>query len=254
MRTIYLDGQYLKVNIQIINTFTPGIFNAKGVFETLLGLDGFVMDTTLHLNRLRAGLKILEIDPPSINPLILKEVLQRNQLSSARVRIMVWRAPPVAGQAGQQVHVMAAALPYRISNKRMYRVCLIETDRRASDRFANVKSLDYEGFAQAYAQARAQGFDEALLLNKRGHIFEASRANIFWIKDRILYTPPLSSGCLNGITRQQVIKQAVALKIAVEEKNLDPAILEGADAAFLTNSLLGIKPIEVPSISNIKIA
>ena len=98
---------------------------------------------------------------------------------------------------------------------------------------------------------RAQGFDEALLLNRSGNIFEASRANIFWIKDRVLYTPPLSSGCLNGITRQQVIKQAGDLKIPVKERNLTPEILKKADAAFLTNSLIGIKPIEVTTIRNI---
>ena len=59
MRTIYLDGQYFKVNAQIIEAFTPGVFKAKGVFETMLGLDGVVLDTALHLKRLRAGLKDL---------------------------------------------------------------------------------------------------------------------------------------------------------------------------------------------------
>ena len=102
---------------------------------------------------------------------------------------------------------MIAALPYKISNKKIYRVCLIKTNRTANDRLADVKSLDYELFAEAFVKPKSQGFDEALLLNRRGHIFEASRANIFWVKDKVLYTPPLSSGCLNGITRQQVINK-----------------------------------------------
>ena len=121
---------------------------------------------------------------------------------------------------------------------------MVKTDRVANDNLANVKSLDYELFADAYARAQAKGFDEALLLNRRGHIFESSRANIFWIKDKVLYTPPLSSGCLNGIIRHQVIKQAVSLKTSVKEMDLTPAILENSDAAFLTNSLIGIKAIE----------
>ncbi len=235
-RIILLDGQYHNVNDQFIEAFTPGVFKAKGVFETMRAQDGFVMDTALHLGRLRSGLKNLGIKPPSINPSELKEVLRRNRLSSARVRLMVWLA-------GKQVHMMAVALPYKDSDKKSYRVCLIKTDRAANDRLANVKSLDYELFAEAFARAQAQGYDEALLLNRRGYIFEASRANIFWVKDKILYTPPLASGCLNGITRQQVIKQAKLLKIFVKEKNLLPAILKEADDAFLTNSLIGIKPI-----------
>jgi branched-chain amino acid aminotransferase len=140
---------------------------------------------------------------------------------------------------------MASAFPYKVLNKKAYRVCLIETNRAANDRLADVKSLDYGLFAEAFAQARAQGYDEALLLNRSGFIFEASRANIFWIKDKVLYTPPLSSGCLNGITRRQVLKGAKSLKIPVKEGSLTPEILKGADTAFLTNSLIGIKPIDL---------
>ena len=246
MRTIYFNGQFLKVNTQIIDAFTPGAFQAKGVFETMLGIDGVVMDTVLHLGRLREGLKVLDIKAPAINPAVLKEVLRSNQLSLGRVRLMVW-------QAGKQTHVLISALPYKVPSKAIFRVCLIKTSRVANDSLSNVKSLDYELFAKSHAQAQEHGFDEALLLNRRGHIFEASRANIFWIKDRVLYTPPLSSGCLNGITRQQVIKQAMALKTSIKEKDLTPVILKGADAAFLTNSLLGIKPIEVTSISNLSL-
>ncbi len=239
MKTIFFDGRYLNVNAQITEAFTPGSFKGKGVFETMLGLDGAVLDTALHLKRLRTGLKFLSIKAPLINPLILKELLQRNHLPSGRVRLMVW-------QAGKEVHVMAAALPYKISNKKIYRVCLVKTNRAANARLADVKSLDYGLFAQSHAQAQKHGFDEALLLNRSGHIFEASRANIFWTKDNVLYTPPLSSGCLNGITRQQVIKHAGNLKIPVKERNLTPGALKRSDAAFLTNSLIGIKPIEVP--------
>jgi len=238
MKIIFLDGQYFKVDDQIIHAFTPGVFKAKGVFETMLGLDGIVLDTALHLKRLRAGLKNLGLKAPAINAAVLKQILFRNHLSCGRLRLMVW-------QAGQEMHVMAAALPYKISNKKMYKVCFIKTNRAANDRSADLKSLDYELFAQAYAEARSQGFDEALLMNRSGHIFEASRANIFWIKNNILYTPPLSSGCLKGITRQQVIRQAKYLKISVKEESLTPGILEKADAAFLTNSLIGIKPIEM---------
>ena len=238
MKTIFLDGQYFKVDDQVIEAYTPGQFKANGVFETMLGLDGVVLDTALHLKRLRCGLKILGITAPSISPSAVKEVLLRNQLPCSRVRLMVW-------QAGRQTHVLIAALPYKVPEDKPYRVCLIKTSRAADDRLADLKSLDYELFAEAFSRARSLGFDEALLINRSGHIFEASRANIFWTKDKVLYTPPLSSGCLNGITRQQVIKQAGKLKIHVKEMDLTPEILKKADNAFLTNSLIGIKPVEV---------
>ncbi len=238
LQEIFLDGQCLKVRGQIIHAFTPGEFRAKGVFETMLGLDGVVLGLSLHLKRLRQGLKAINITPPLIDQSIFEKLLVSNKLSCARVRLMVW-------QAGKQTHMMAVALPYKVSNKKIYRVCLVKTNRADNDRLANVKSLDYGVFAEAYSYAQANGFDEALLLNRRGHIFEASRANIFWMKDNVLYTPPLSSGCLNGITRQQVMKQAKILKIFVQERNLTPKSLKEADTAFLTNSLIGLKPIEM---------
>ena len=239
MRTIYLDGRYFKVDKKTIDSFAPGVFKAKGVFETMLGLDGMVLDMALHLKRLRVGLGVLGIKALSIDPSILTEVLRSNQLSLARVRLLVW-------QTGKQAHIMVAAMPLQAFFKNKYRVCLVQTQREGNDRLANVKSLDYKLFADAYAYARSKGFDEALLLNRKGYIFEASRANIFWSKDRVLYTPPLSSGCLNGITRRQVIQQSRKLKIPVKEKNMTPESFKDADAVFLTNSLIGIKPVKVP--------
>jgi branched-subunit amino acid aminotransferase/4-amino-4-deoxychorismate lyase len=238
MKTIYLDGQYLKVDDQIIQAFAPGSFKAKGAFETLLAIDGIAFDVSPHLNRLKQGLKVLKIKSPLVNQSIIKELLRHHPWPCARVRIMVW-------QAGRDVHVMGAVLAYQLTKNKNYQVSLIKTNRAATARWANVKSLDYELFAAAYNLAKSDGFDEALLLNSKGHIFEASRANIFWTKDNVLYTPPLSSGCLNGITRQQVMKQAAQLKILVKERNLTPQILKKAGTAFLTNSLIGIKPIDL---------
>lgn len=238
MKTIFLDGKYFRTEEQIIDAYTPGVFKANGVFETMLGLDGKVLDAALHLRRLRKGLKILRIRAPSIRISALNEVLQCNHLSCARVRLMVW-------QAGQRTHVMIAALPYKMPHKKAYRVCLIKTGHGANDRSAELKSLEYELFARAFSRAQSRGFDEALLIDHNGHIFEASRANIFWVKEGVIFTPPLSSGCLNGITRQQVIKQAKNLGTSVKEEILTPEILDQADAAFLTNSLIGVMPIEI---------
>jgi len=64
MQTIYLDGQFLKVNDQIIEVFTPGVFKGKRRFWNHAGLDAVVLDTALHLKRLRKGLKALDIKPP----------------------------------------------------------------------------------------------------------------------------------------------------------------------------------------------
>ena len=112
MRTIYFDHQFQKVDAQIIDVFTPGVFRAQGVFETMLGLDDVVLDIPLHLKRLKLGLKVLGLESPVISPEVVKEVLRSNQLSCGRVRVMVWKAK-------DKTHVMIVALPYKIENKKI---------------------------------------------------------------------------------------------------------------------------------------
>lgn len=233
----YIDGKYVKVDSKLTEAFTPGHFKARGVFETMLAIGNQVFDLEAHCSRLQKGLHQMRIafDAKSL-PAIIRRVVKANGLKYARVRVVVW-------QEGRQAHVAVMALKYEMPSDKMWRVCVIKTDRAANSRSANIKSLDYQLFADAYKKAKAQGFDDALLLNRNGYIFEASRANIFWVKDGVLHTPPLSSGCLNGIMRQAIIAQAQALKIPFKEKQLNLAQFKQAQSAFLTNSLIGIKPV-----------
>ena len=98
MRTIYLDGQYFKVNDQIIEAFTPGVFKAKGVFETMLGLDGVVMDAALHLKRLRAGLKLWGIKAPSDRSIGIK-----GSLAAQSSALRPCKADGLAGGASRRM-------------------------------------------------------------------------------------------------------------------------------------------------------
>ena len=226
---VYIDGQYIKVTAQTLKVITPGQFQAKGVFETMLAMGGKVFDVKEHLKRMRGAFKGVRVSPG-----IIERVVKANGFAFSRVRVLAW-------QEGKHKHVAVMALKHSFSKKKVFKVCFIQTNRLANSRWANTKSLDYKVFADAYQKARAKGFDEALLINSKGYVFEASRANIFIISQGRLLTPPLSSGCLNGITRRKFIQMARGWGMVVLEKNLTPAMIKSATAAFLTNSLLGIK-------------
>ena len=91
--------------------------------------------------------------------------------------------------------------------------------------------------------AEADGFDDALMLDHRGYIAEATGANIFFVKKNILYTR--KADCfLNGITRQTVIKIAKKLKIKVVEKFLRPSFMKGCEEVFLTGTAVEITPVK----------
>ena len=242
--TIYIDGKYISCSQEVLDAFMPGTFKARGVFETMRAIDGKIAFVPQHLERLQAGLKVLGIkrsDSSAKITAIIHRVIKKNtKLKDARVRVMIF-------QQGKDVHCAVMAVPYTAPSVRQYkqglRALMIKTNRSAVSHLANVKSLDYSLFADAYAQAKAQGYDEALLLNRKGHVFEASRGNIFILKGGVLMTPPLSSGCLNGIIRQQVMAMAKHLPIPILVRNCTPAMIKSADKVFLTNSMVGIIPL-----------
>ncbi len=231
-RIIYIDGKYIEADIKTIEAFTPGVFQARGVFETMLAIGGKVFDVETHLKRLRSTFK-----SAGCSSGVVHRVVKANGFNVTRVRVVAW-------QEGGQKHIAVMALKYTLSKKKIFKVCLIKTNRSARSCSANTKSLDYRLFASAYQKAKVKGLDEALLINRQGHIFEASRSNVFIIHRGRIITPPLSSGCLNGITRQKVMGIVRKLGLPVLEKNLTVSMVRTAPKAFLTNSLLGVQPFQ----------
>jgi branched-chain amino acid aminotransferase len=90
--------------------------------------------------------------------------------------------------------------------------------------------------------AQARGFDEVILLNERGEVAECTSANIFAAKGDEVWTPPLSSGCLPGITREVVLRETGASGIRIVEKPMTPAELESSDEVFITSTTRNLLP------------
>ncbi|HLD69786.1 MAG TPA: aminotransferase class IV [Candidatus Omnitrophota bacterium] len=240
----FIDNKFVPADEQLIRRLTPGILKARGVFETLrVYPTGKIFGLQEHLSRLKRGLKILKIESP-LSEKQMKEALQRllelNHLTSARVRIMLW-------QGQRRVHAAIMAVPYHPFSKRKYikgfKAMISKTKLDKFSLMKDVKSLNYVSFLKAYERAKAQGYDEVLLLNHRGELVEASRSNVFFLKDGTLCTPALASGCLEGITRGLVLKIAQRMKMKTKQMTVVPQYLLNAQEVFLTNSLIELMPL-----------
>jgi branched-chain amino acid aminotransferase/4-amino-4-deoxychorismate lyase len=108
---------------------------------------------------------------------------------------------------------------------------------------AGLKCTAYLEHLMALEEARGRGFGEALLLNERGEVVEATAANVFWIRDGELYTPALQTSCLAGVTRRLVLAAASRRRIRVVEGCFGLAAVREADEVFLTNSAWGVVPV-----------
>jgi len=227
----------------VLKKLTPGVGHKRGVFETVLGVNGEPVFLREHLTRLFRGAKSLRIAPIVTTQdfrSYIRATLAVSGLSSVRLRLLIWRER-------QTVHFAVVVLPYQpvsaSARQRGYRVVTARSRINERHVCSFRKGLDYSLYLRAYEQATAVGVDEAVLLNLQGDIAEGSRTNIFVVKDNQLLTPPLTSGCLSGITRKIVMKLARQSGLVVRSQRLHPSDALGADEIFLTNSLLGVMPL-----------
>ena len=223
-----------------------GVLLGDGLFETVLFVNGEPMLWEAHLARLARACLTLGLPLPDAGRLQseARRVVAERRLGRARAAVrLTWTAG--SGGRGLQrpepVHprltASAAASP-RIESPAAVIVSTIR--RNARSPISRLKTLSYLDNVLARREAEAAGADEALMLNTAGHVACASAANLFWIVDGKIYTPSLGCGVLDGIMRAQVIRAAPVREVRATFDGLMQA-----EAAFLTNSLIGVRPIKV---------
>jgi branched-chain amino acid aminotransferase len=131
------------------------------------------------------------------------------------------------------------------------RLGIVPQARHAASEFAGTKYLSWSENLTRYERAHEQGFDEVVLLNERGEVAECTSANIFIVQGENVFTPPLSSGCLPGVTRALLLEEIRVPGLTVSEKILLPADLESAEEMFITSTTRDLMP--VASVDGLKI-
>jgi branched-chain amino acid aminotransferase len=233
-----------------------GFTIADGLFETMRVYRGSIFRLDAHLTRLAASADRMGLICPQRLPDVIAEVVHelRSHESDAAVRLTVTRgavpgglAPPPADALSVTVVILVTPVPdfpdsiYRSG----LRVHTVSGRRNEFALSAGIKSLAYTDSVLALIEARAHQADEALFLDTRGHLSEASASNVFVRIDDEVRTPPLSCGVLPGITRAVVKELLDEQRIAVREDPITPDELARADEMFLTSSLRGIAPVSV---------
>ena len=241
-KTIFLDRRFVKANHRFIESLSPGLVLGQGVFETMRVYQGKLFAFEHHYDRLLRGLNILNLKMPiskrKVNSYI-DRLLKLNTLKNARVRLAVWK-----NDNRLRISIVCQTWKSIAENKYKHGVRAIVSSRiRKRTRWSHIKSLDYKLFREAFLEAKNQGCQEAILLNPRNELVEGSNTNIFFVKNRTLYTPAVKCGCLNGITRQIVLEFARKMTIPCHIGALTLKQILFSDEAFLTNSLIEVMPL-----------
>jgi branched-subunit amino acid aminotransferase/4-amino-4-deoxychorismate lyase len=241
--TVFLNGKFIPQEEAKLAVSTPGLLYGWGLFETMRAYNNRIVYFDAHLERIKHSCKLIYITfPYSIDK--LKNIIQRtvkiNGFADAQVRLTLWKS-----EAGIDILVSVKKYqPYSSQKyKEGFRARVSSFRQSENSHLARLKTTNYLLYRLAYLEAEEKGFDEAIILNNRGYIAEGSRANIFLVKDRALWTPALECSCLDGITRKAVLDLARKYNIQAYEGNLTLYDLDKAEEAFLTNSLFGIMPL-----------
>lgn len=248
---IYLNGSLIPRGQASISTLDYGFLYGYGLFETMRAYGGRVFRLDRHLNRLARSAETLgiSIDAPSLKDAVM-DTLGANKLSDARVRITV-----SIGEGGmvpdpgscKQPTVLILAGNYQPHPEQVYqkgfRAIVSSIRRNSQSPLSRLKSANYLESILARQEARKAGVDEAICLNEKGLLAEASMSNVFLVANGTLKTPGEESGILPGITREAVLELALRLGIKRLECDIRLVELLQAQEAFLTNSLIGVMPL-----------
>ena len=225
-----------------------GLLSGWGVFSTLRIVDGVPFAFERHWARMTRDAAALHVELPVDREAVrrkLSELIDANGALEATLRLVVvrnhggpWEGPS-SGRPSDLIALTADSKRWGSAVKLAY----VPQARHAANAFAGAKVLSWAMNLTWLESVQAHGFDEAILLNERGEVAECTSANIFVARGSEVGTPPLSAGCLPGITREVLLGEIRAPGIRIAERTILPAELESADEVFITSTTRNLLPV-----------
>lgn len=252
---VYLNGQFLSKEDAKVSIFDHGYLFGDGIFETLRVYEGGIFRLGQHLDRLWRSAQYFHLRIPcSKDELgeLSRQALKRSGMQDAYLRITISRGIGDRGIdpdacTSPTVSIIVKDLPrYPAECYQGGAETKVLSVRKIADEAlsSQVKACNYQNNILAKIELNEAGLIEGFLLNNRGFIAEGTVSNAFVVARGALWTPSVSSGCLEGITRNTVIEIArEQYGIPVEEKELTRYDLYTADECFMTNTIMEIMPV-----------
>ncbi len=249
------NGKLYQSSSAVLPAGNRGLKFGDGLFETMKCINGNVEDLDEHFARLWKGLNTLQFNlsglftPDRLEEEILALLKKNAHQQAGRIRLTVFK-----GEGGLYDTVNHAPnyiiqtwpLPAGTGdwNSNGLVVGIYQDVKKNCDILSNIKHNNFLPYALAAMYAKKQQWNDALLLNTEGGICDTTIANIFLIKDAVIYTPDLQQGCIAGVMRKNILSKLTALNYTCVESKLNVTDLQAADEVFLTNSIYNMRWIQ----------
>ncbi len=251
---VYIDGTLYDRDDAKISVFDHGLLYGDGVFEGIRFYGGRVFRLEQHIDRLFDSARAICLKPtltPEEMTAAVLETIRSNELRDGYVRLVVTRGEGTLGLSPEhcpRATVIVIASKITLYPAEMYenglKVVTCSTRRIPHGALSPmVKSLNYLNNVLAKIEATHAGAGEGLMLNEQGYVSECTGDNVFIVKKGKVYTPPIASGALVGITRDVVIELAREAGLDVSEPQMTRYDIYTADECFLTGTAAEVIPV-----------
>jgi branched-chain amino acid aminotransferase len=250
---IYLDGKLVPESEAKVSVFDHGLLYGDGCFEGIRIYNGRVFRLTEHLVRLYESARSICLTIPiSIEEMekATVETVAANNLRDGYIRLLITRGVGPLGLNPYQcpkagIIIIASGITLYAAEKYETGLNLITCATRRPPPAAlspQVKSLNYLNNIMAKIECIQAGCEEGIMLNEQGYVAECTGDNVFILKNGQVYTPTISSGALNGITRMAVIEVMREMGLQVHEITMSRHEIYTADECFLTGTAAEVIP------------
>ena len=239
--SVWIDGRLVDASEAHVTAFDHGLLTGDGVFETLKVYAGRAFAVRRHLERLARSAAGLGLVLPDASVLrgALDELVAADGLGDARLRITVTGGPsPLGSERGPGPPTVIVAGAPLGPPPGPTDVATVPWPRNERGALAGLKTISYGENVVALHYARERGATEAVFANLAGNLCEGTGTNVFVCIDGRVLTPPLSAGCLAGVTRDLILELTDA-----SEDDLPLVALADADEAFLTSTTREVQPV-----------
>ncbi len=240
----WLNGAVVDLDAARVSVLDHGLTVGDGVFETAKVVGGVPFALTRHLSRLAssaAGLGLVPPPQPHLRDAVAATLEANADRSTEPMRLRITLTggtSPLGSERGDDGPTLVVALAPLRSWAPTAKVVVVPWTRNERAPTAGLKTTSYADNVVALARAKAEGGTEALFANTVGDLCEGTGSNVFLVVAGELVTPPLSSGCLSGVTRALVLEWTGAV-----ERDLPLAALDQATEVFLTSSTRDVQGV-----------
>jgi len=244
MGVVFRNSEFINEKDLVIKSSNRAFNYGDGFFETIKVINSKPSNFSAHYARLSLACEVLKLkNEVTISSLlsVINDLINQNKLINGSVKIHITRIEggkykPKFKGCEMMIHAYSGL---GFKKNIPVSLCVFSDEVKTMGGLSNIKSVNAAVSVLGAIHAKDLGFDNAILKNTKGNYIEATNSSLFIVKDNLIYTPPISDGCIDGTMRAWVLSNH-----RVIENSLSLADIKQSDEVFITNSITGITAIK----------